>query len=390
MDRRDFVKTLAGTAVAVVAGDTLAASQASVPIPLAPVPIPLAPVIPTELLDVIKLKGDLYFRWNKIWNSSESDSDVDIEQPKTWLPVFDIATLYENQRLLNENSLDTGDSAQFKRVSLPLVWRIFNIHYVGHHLVNFTAMLRPRQVTWWHGDRDGFVSNAELIQAHSALDSVRSSYECDLGQTHQRWHLDAKTEKYDIRWYYEAQRDFRANSDMASELEMCSTVLASNMAFDLNHKIVDKIANAVLGGRNYIHSSHVGMALGKAVQAVQASCGHEANWAVMGVDAVAEFCDAPIKDYLSVRKVADFKGVHIYLDSKLPSNRIVAGYKPRTGRMEDAFGGGMVHGVYVPCSPTPVALDPKTLRLSKGILIMHDFKFREDGGLGYYAVADVK
>lgn len=36
-----------------------------------------------------------------------------------------IATLLENQRLMNEKPVNTDDLAQFKRISIPLVRRIF-------------------------------------------------------------------------------------------------------------------------------------------------------------------------------------------------------------------------------------------------------------------------
>jgi hypothetical protein len=50
-----------------------------------------------------------------------------------------IATLLENQRLMNEKLTDTNDIGKFKRISIPLVRRIFP-QLIMNNLVNVQPM----------------------------------------------------------------------------------------------------------------------------------------------------------------------------------------------------------------------------------------------------------
>ena len=52
------------------------------------------------------------------------------------------AVLLENQRLVNEVSTDTGDVAQFKRISIPLVRRIYP-QLIANKIVSGAAIARP-------------------------------------------------------------------------------------------------------------------------------------------------------------------------------------------------------------------------------------------------------
>jgi hypothetical protein len=52
------------------------------------------------------------------------------------------AVLMENQRLMNEAMTDTGDIAQFKRISIPLVRRIYP-QLISNKIVSRSAAARP-------------------------------------------------------------------------------------------------------------------------------------------------------------------------------------------------------------------------------------------------------
>src|SRR4051812_10711962 len=58
------------------------------------------------------------------------------------------AILLENQRLINELSTDTADIAQFKRISIPLVRRIFP-HLIANKIVTVQPLLGPTGLVYY-------------------------------------------------------------------------------------------------------------------------------------------------------------------------------------------------------------------------------------------------
>ena len=58
------------------------------------------------------------------------------------------ATLLENQQLINEMSTDTGDIAQFKRISIPLVRRIYP-QLIANKIVTVQPLLGPTGLVYY-------------------------------------------------------------------------------------------------------------------------------------------------------------------------------------------------------------------------------------------------
>jgi hypothetical protein len=58
------------------------------------------------------------------------------------------AVLLENQRLMNETATDTGDIAQFKRISIPLVRRIFP-QLIANKIVSVQPLLGPTGLVYY-------------------------------------------------------------------------------------------------------------------------------------------------------------------------------------------------------------------------------------------------
>lgn len=63
------------------------------------------------------------------------------------------AVLLENQRLMNETATDTGDIAQFKRISIPLVRRIFP-QLIANKIVSVQPLLGPTGLVYYLRFRD--------------------------------------------------------------------------------------------------------------------------------------------------------------------------------------------------------------------------------------------
>src|ERR1039458_9840877 len=58
------------------------------------------------------------------------------------------AVMLENQRLYNEVSTDTGDIAQFKRISIPLVRRIYP-QLIANKIVSVQPLLGPTGLVYY-------------------------------------------------------------------------------------------------------------------------------------------------------------------------------------------------------------------------------------------------
>jgi hypothetical protein len=58
------------------------------------------------------------------------------------------AVLLENQRLINEVSTDTGDISQFKRISIPLVRRIYP-QLIANKIVSVQPLLGPTGLVYY-------------------------------------------------------------------------------------------------------------------------------------------------------------------------------------------------------------------------------------------------
>jgi hypothetical protein len=58
------------------------------------------------------------------------------------------AVLLENQRLINEAMTDTGDIAQFKRISIPLVRRIYP-QLIANKIVSVQPLLGPAGLVYY-------------------------------------------------------------------------------------------------------------------------------------------------------------------------------------------------------------------------------------------------
>lgn len=74
------------------------------------------------------------------------------------------AVLLENQRLMNESSTDTGDVAQFKRISIPLVRRIYP-QLIANKIVSVQPLLGPTGLVYYlrfrYGSNKGATRGAD-------------------------------------------------------------------------------------------------------------------------------------------------------------------------------------------------------------------------------------
>jgi hypothetical protein len=79
----------------------------------------------------------------KKWSSTGLLEGIDDKFVKATTSV-----LLENQRLFNENATDTGDIAQFKRISIPLVRRIYP-QLIANKIVSVQPLLGPTGLVYY-------------------------------------------------------------------------------------------------------------------------------------------------------------------------------------------------------------------------------------------------
>jgi len=104
------------------------------------------------------------------------------------------AVLLENQRLMNEVSTDTGDIAQFKRISIPLVRRIYP-QLIANKIVSVQPLLGPTGLVYYlrfryssnKGGTRGASNNGGFPgdDANSLMQTADGTANLDIFYTHQ-------------------------------------------------------------------------------------------------------------------------------------------------------------------------------------------------------------
>jgi hypothetical protein len=113
------------------------------------------------------------------------------------------AVLLENQRLINESNTDTGDVAQFKRISIPLVRRIYP-QLIANKIVSVQPLLGPTGLVYYlrfrYGSNKGAVRGADKLgfpadDVNSLQQRADGTANLDVFYSHQfvqnETHLDA-------------------------------------------------------------------------------------------------------------------------------------------------------------------------------------------------------
>jgi len=266
----------------------------------------------------------------------------------------ELAVLLENQRLINEASVDSGDVAQFKRISIPLVCRIWGSS-VLRHLVSIQPMLGPTGLIY-------HFKNNKIVE-----DTVV-----------------AQTVKMKAVWTYEAQQDLRSAHNMDAEAEL-TAVLAHELTMEMDKQALVNITNGA-GLKKEVDFSYLsGEMTDKwaAVQELLIDLAREnqdlyhrpfPNWIVVGPDVGEVVCpkDNDIQDSwwgwgLGIKKWGnldcEFGELTVWVDPLVPVGKVLIGYKG-----EHDSDSGYIHCPYIQLMQTPVVLDPHSFVPRKGIM----------------------
>ncbi len=292
-----------------------------------------------------------------------------------------VALLLENQRLTNDQAQDQADLGYFKRISIPLVRRIYGTNdFIAWDIVSVQPMLGPcsNVYYWWPG---------KALQFEEIL---------------------AKTRKMKCNLCYEAQQDGHCKSALEEEAQMVAQY-ADEMRNEINREILTDIRNnaGTVASLQWSNVDTLWSAINTLTQTVNAKCGAFPNWfacspevaKVLKESATWEprdtgesedaFCN---HTSLAVRKTGVLSGpccngqpIKLIEDPLFPPGGLIMGY-----RGESHFQSAYHYCPYVPLSITPVVLDPESFCPRRGFLHRYGKKLLVNGAKWYarLAIAD--
>lgn len=287
-----------------------------------------------------------------------------------------VAVLLENQRLYNEMITDTGDVAQFKRISIPLVRRIAP-GFLAFELASVQPMLGPTSLAY-HFEKNKIVET----------DMV------------------ARTIKMKAVWTYEACQDLRSQFNLDAEAEL-TAILAQEINLEFDRMLLTDLRNnAAL--KKTIDYSHIqgeteserfavvqNYVYDLAAEAQKLYGRPFANKMVVSPEMakvllVKEKQDDDIFSFkLGISEAGTFstdKGdITVFTDPLLPTGAVVMAY-----RGEHQFDAGYVFSPYIMLSQTPVVLDPDSFVPRKGILSRFGVKLVDPTYFSSLVVSNLK
>lgn len=299
-------------------------------------------------------------RWSKTGMLEGIEGDYEKEQ---------MALLLENQRLMNEISTDSGDMAQFKRISIPLVRRIFD----------------PKACLVWD------LASLQVMTGPTGF----AFFNKPEGEVFEE--LAAKTKRIKSLWEVPVQDNIREQHDLDKEAEM-TAVMAYSICDEINEEVIYDLRNnagiheemnwqgaealwSFLTGLFYRFETEIG-------PNKEVPFGKKPNWIITGKSLAKELkkcVDYKPVDYLTLNHSVGFLGKDIKLieHPQLLPNDILIGYK------DGAYGSGYVYMPYVPLTRTPIVLDPETFEPRAGFLTRYTKRISNKGS-HFYARLTVK
>jgi hypothetical protein len=131
--------------------------------------------------------------------------------------------MLENQRLMNEAMTDTGDIAQFKRISIPLVRRIYP-QLIANKIVSRSAASRP--------DRSGLLPALPLLVEQGCDERGRPQQRLPIDDATSLQQLASGDGNLDIYYTHQFVQNETSSTDRVATRPQ-STLLWSTRQFSL-------------------------------------------------------------------------------------------------------------------------------------------------------------
>lgn len=309
----------------------------------------------------------------------------------TWSDEYisgQMALLLENQRLMNEVATDSGDMAHFKRISIPLVRRVFDPTYcLIWELASMQVMMGPTAWVYFDGPT-GRVAEE----------------------------VAAKTKRLKCLWAIPLHDNIREQWDLNKEAEL-TAILSAEVCNEINEELISDLRNnagiheyANWDGPEALWSSLTGLFDKFENDATNRDAfGRRPNWIVAGKSLAIELKKAvefepcletikPIERVLRngerispdwwdklkcIRTGTLNKEIKLIECEELLPNDILVGYK------NGHYGSGYCWCPYVPFTRTPIMLDPESFTPRCGILTRYTKRLSINGS-HFYARMSVK
>ena len=277
-----------------------------------------------------------------------------------------VATLLENQRLFNEQWPGNGASlipegaetdipmehwaSQWKRISIPVMRRVFGENFIGHHIVSVQAMKSSQENTYLIGF-DGRTTSG-MTEANTRRLSV--SWEPPV------WKY---SEDGSVKWVEFRGEKYMTGLDAEAE---ATAIFAEAICHDFSREIIRDLAlNAgKLAVYEYKDENHL-LSLVEGMSAyIAAKCyNREATWVVTSptiVKLLGEYIEPATDQWNNIVNInAQRDGVNkvgvlnkkwqLFEDSTAPAGNILFGYK----NAKNHFDAGYIFSPYLPVNPTP-------------------------------------
>lgn len=265
------------------------------------------------------------------------------------------AVMMENQCLLNERMSDTGDVAQFKRISIPLVYRIASA-----------------------------MKCLDLVAVQPSLRPVSMMY---IGQSNNLKEVEVvcNTKKFKAVWCYEQLQDLRSQHNIDQEKEL-TAVLAEQIAMEQDRAVIFDIFKGAAVKKTIEFQNLLGtpdqrvktaeLQFSNTIRELHDLYGKPTcNWIVIAPELklilkIKEnkqqaccFSSSLAVNEVGIWKMDDENELKVFVDPLMYPGSAVMGYKG-----EEPSDSGYLLSTYVPLMQTPVVLDPDSFNPRKGLL----------------------
>ncbi len=247
-----------------------------------------------------------------------------------------LGVLLENQKLINEMSTDTSDVATFKRISMPLVSKVFT-KLLNLDLVSIYPMLGP----------------TALFGEHN---------------------LFAITRKLNAIWTFEAQQDLRFERHNDAEQELVETLSEDILLEIVNEITIDLYENAGLTW--HIKYEKLFKIIDITIETSQV------DWIGGGKNIVNNLTGRYCNKFKDMPELSGYyehkeKTIPIYYLPKINDNEIL-------GVKKDSY----IYAPYAPVIQTPTVLDPNSFLPRKGFMTRYSKRIVSNKGICKLVLSD--
>jgi hypothetical protein len=268
-----------------------------------------------------------------------------------------LAQVLENQKSANEITIF---DATFKRLSIPIARKTFAKLSLLNKLISIQPLSAP--VGWVN-----YINNNKenIIQVATSIVKTRSI------------------------WNFEIAQDL-AGMKVDAEAELAA-ILAQDLSTEITRKVLGNIKdNAAL--QKIITFKNLKEARIEILEFIQETKRRfhrpKANWMVTSPEIAINFFKL-LKDneigMFGVSYWGLWEDINIYVDSLLPTGRILIGY-----RGEIPFDAGYIYSPYIPLRITPVELNPETFTPRRYVLHQSAHNMVDNTYFGCIKVLDFK